>query len=126
MSAIMKFNWVQIASILMFFAVGFGAFGAHALKAKLNDYSLDVYKTAVLYHFVHAVALFIVAWLASQNADPKINLAGVFFTLGIVLFSGSLYLIAITTIKKIGIITPFGGLAFLTGWILLAISKTNL
>jgi len=122
----MKFNWVQIASILMFFAVGFGAFGAHALKAKLNDYSLDVYKTAVLYHFVHAVALFIVAWLASQNADPKINLAGVFFTLGIVLFSGSLYLIAITTIKKIGIITPFGGLAFLTGWILLAISKTNL
>ena len=107
----------------MFLAVALGAFGAHMLRGKLNGYSLDVYKTAVLYHFIHALALFVVAWVSTQSSDPKIQTAGICFIVGIILFSGSLYALSVTGIKWLGAITPLGGLSFLMGWFLLFVIK---
>lgn len=107
----------------MFLAVGLGAFGAHMLRDKLTGYYIDVYKTAVLYHFLHALALFIVAWLSTISNDPKIQTSGICFVVGIVLFSGSLYALSITGIKWLGAITPLGGLSFLLGWMMLFLAK---
>ncbi len=107
----------RIAAALGFLAVALGAFGAHALKDTLaaND-KMDVWKTAVLYHFVHALALLILAALPNLNrATPWL------FVSGIVIFSGSLYVLALTNIRWLGAITPFGGLCFLAGWLFLAI-----
>ena len=115
--------WVRIASLLMFLAVALGAFGSHALRGKLTDHYLEVYKTAVLYHFIHALGLFVVAWLSTQSQDSKINLAGIFMLTGIVLFSGSLYLLSITSQKWLGAITPLGGLSFLGAWLLIFLAK---
>jgi uncharacterized membrane protein YgdD (TMEM256/DUF423 family) len=103
----------------MFLGVAMGAFGSHLLRAKLSDHYLEVFKTGVLYHFLHALALFVVAWLSTQSSDPKVQYAGIFFMAGIVLFSGSLYILSITEIKWLGAITPLGGLSFLAGWALL-------
>jgi uncharacterized membrane protein YgdD (TMEM256/DUF423 family) len=116
-------TWTQIGSLLMFAAVALGAFGSHALRSKLSEYALDVYKTAVLYHFIHALGIFIVAWLSTQSSNPKIVYAGIAFITGIVLFSGSLYALSISGIKALGAITPLGGLAFLLGWALLFLTK---
>lgn len=112
-------NWVQLGSLFMFLGVVLGAFGSHALRPRISEYYFDIYKTGVLYHFIHALALFIVAWLTTQSADPKVHFAGICFILGIFLFSGSLYLLSISEIKWLGAITPLGGLAFLVGWFLL-------
>ncbi len=119
----MNLNWVQLGSVLMFLGVGLGAFGSHLLRSKLSEASLEIYKTGVLYHFLHALAIFIVAWLSTQTNDPRVQYAGVFFMMGIVLFSGSLYLLSITEIRWLGAITPLGGLCFLTGWALLFYSN---
>ena len=96
--------WLRIAAIFMFLAVALGAFGSHALKAKLDAYSLDVYKTAVLYHLIHALGLFVVFYLSTLKSDPKIQWAGILLVSGIILFSGSLYLLAITGQKWLGAI----------------------
>ncbi len=111
--------WAKVASVLMFCGVALGAFGSHALKNKISDYHLDVYKTGILYHFIHALGLFVVAWLVIQLNDPKFNSVGVCLTIGIILFSGSLYLYSVTNIRWLGFVTPFGGLFFLLAWILL-------
>lgn len=105
----------RIAAGLGFLAVGLGAFGAHALKGALqtND-TTEVWKTAVLYHFVHALALLVLAVLPGASRAA----AGLFLA-GIVLFSGSLYLLALTNIKWLGAVTPLGGLCFLAGWLAL-------
>ncbi len=115
--------WTRIASILMFLAVGLGAFGAHALRGKLSDYSLDVYKTAVLYQFIHALGLFVVAWLSTVSSDSKIGLAGFLMIAGIIIFSGSLYVLSLSGIKWLGALTPIGGLCFLAAWICLILAK---
>lgn len=115
--------WIKIGSLMMFLAVALGAFGSHALRGRLTDYSLDVYKTAVLYHMVHALGLFVVAWLGMQIHDVKITLAGSFMLAGIFLFSGSLYLLAVTGQKWLGAITPLGGLSFLLAWFFLFLIK---
>lgn len=115
--------WFKIGSALMFLAVALGAFGAHALKGKVTDYYLDVYKTAVLYHMVHALGLLAVAWVSTQTQDPKANFAGICMLAGIIIFSGSLYLLSVTGIKWLGAITPIGGLSFLAAWILLFLVK---
>ena len=116
-------SWLKIGSILMMLAVALGAFGSHALRGKISDYYLDVYKTAVLYHMIHALGLFAVAWVSTLTNDPKVNLAGIFLLTGIVLFSGSLYVLSVTGIKWLGAITPLGGLSFIAGWIILFFTK---
>jgi len=100
-------------------AVAAGAFGAHALKTRLPADLQVVFETGARYHFFHALALFAVAWLASRDA-PGSTAAGIAFLAGIVLFSGSLYVLALTGQRWLGAVTPIGGLAFLVGWALTA------
>ncbi len=114
--------WLAIAAANGFLAVALGAFAAHALKERVPPELLPVFETGARYHMFHALALLGVAWLALDPRRPLVDAAGIAFTLGIVLFSGSLYLLALTGIRKLGAITPLGGLAFLAGWALLFVS----
>lgn len=106
----------------MAIAVAMGAFGAHALKTRLDAYSMSVYEKAVFYHFVHGLGILLVALLARANAITPAGQARVAWLLflGILIFSGSLYALAISGVRVLGAITPIGGLAFVAGWILLA------
>ncbi len=99
-------------------AVGIGAFGAHGLKGRLSDYSMGVYEKAVIYHFFHAMGLLLprVGALPQRSADRVCAL----LLAGILLFSGSLYALALSGVTILGAITPLGGLAFLAAWFLLA------
>jgi uncharacterized membrane protein YgdD (TMEM256/DUF423 family) len=106
-------------------SVGLGAFGAHALRSRLDARSLEIYETAVRYQMYHAFAMLAVAWLLSRNIPAAAN-AGWAFLTGILLFSGSLYLMALTGWNWLGPITPLGGVAFLTGWTLLALAAGKL
>jgi uncharacterized membrane protein YgdD (TMEM256/DUF423 family) len=111
----------RIAAALCFLAVALGAFGAHALRPTLESHGLlDVWNKAVFYHFVHALALFVLALLATVHRG-----AGFLFLAGIILFSGSLYLMALTNVRWLGAITPLGGLCFLAGWAWLIIAPPN-
>lgn len=106
----------------MALAVGLGAFGAHGLRSRLDAYSMSVYEKAVFYHFVHALGILVVAVFARTNiisASGQTRVAWL-LTIGILIFSGSLYTLALTGIRTLGAITPVGGLAFIAGWLLLA------
>jgi uncharacterized membrane protein YgdD (TMEM256/DUF423 family) len=104
-----------------FVAVAAGAFGAHALKARLGTDLLAVFETAARYQMYHALALLAVAGAMSRWATPQLRAAGWLFLAGTILFSGSLYLLALTGARGLGAVTPFGGLCFLAGWLLLAV-----
>ncbi|CAA0115652.1 Uncharacterised protein [Halioglobus japonicus] len=113
--------FITLASLSGMLAVLFGAFGAHALKGKLDDYALGVFETAVQYHFNHSLALLAVGILALSQPDTVLlRSSGWLFLLGIVIFSGSLYLLSLTGVRWLGAITPLGGLAFIAGWACLA------
>ena len=108
---------LRIAAAICFVGIGLGAFGAHALKGTLEaNHTTEVWKTAVLYHFIHALALLVLATLPATN-----RVTSAFFVAGIVIFSGSLYLLALTNVKWLGAITPLGGLCFLAGWLVCVI-----
>ena len=98
-----------------------GAFGAHALKKSLSPEMLDVYKTGVEYQFYHALGLLLVGLIRFRIESKWLNWSGIFLTFGILIFSGSLYALSISGIKIVGAITPIGGLAFVAGWICLAV-----
>ena len=115
-------KFLQIGSIIMAASVALGAFGAHALKAILDDNMIKVYNTAVQYQFYHALGLFAVAFVAHLNNEKKVILSGNIMIYSIVIFSGSLYLMTITGIKWLGAITPIGGTGFIVAWILLFLS----
>ena len=105
-----------------FVAVGLGAFGAHGLKNQLTERLFDVWMTGTEYQFYHSLALVLVALLGLHFADSKLlRWSANLFLAGIILFSGSLYLLAITGIGKLGMVTPLGGVAFLAGWLILAV-----
>lgn len=109
------------AAISGFLAVSFGAFGAHALKAQLGA-DITIYQTAVQYHFYHSLALLAAGLLLLRYPGTRsFQLSGLGFLLGLVIFCGSLYLLAITQTRWLGAITPIGGLLFLLGWAALAI-----
>jgi len=113
--------FITLASLSGMLAVMFGAFGAHALKGRLDDYALGVFQTAVQYHFYHSIALLAVGILAlSQPQTALLKSSGWLFLLGILVFSGSLYLLSITGVRWLGAVTPLGGLAFIAGWACLA------
>lgn len=110
-----------LGALLSFVAVALGAFGAHALKARLPADMLAVWQTAVQYHGWHALALIAVGLLLlALPGRAGFGFAGWLFVAGIVLFSGSLYALALTGVKVLGAVTPVGGLAFLAGWLMLA------
>ena len=113
---------IMTASLLLALAVGLGAFGAHGLKSQLSQEMLQTYKTGVDYHFYHALGLLLIGVLAVTMPSTLLKWSAVSLTAGIVLFSGSLYVLSISGIKWLGAITPFGGLCFITGWILLFIA----
>ncbi|HSV61871.1 MAG TPA: DUF423 domain-containing protein [Chthoniobacterales bacterium] len=108
---------IRVAAGLCFLAVALGAFGAHALKTKLSVEMLEVWNKAVLYHFLHAIALVALAFFGTNNRASYFLLVA-----GIVLFSGSLYAMALTDARWLGAITPLGGLCFLAGWAWLVIA----
>lgn len=108
--------WLCLGAVYGFLAVALGAFGAHALKARLTPELLAVWRTAVEYHFYHALALLAVGLLARQLQAGALNVAGLCFAFGVILFSGSLYALALSGIRVLGAVTPLGGLLFLAGW----------
>lgn len=103
-----------------FLTVALGAFAAHALQNKLPAAQLATFETSTTYHAIHAIALLITGILTLLQRDRFSHLAGWAFNLGILLFCGSLYLLAVSGTRSLGIITPFGGIAFLIGWAFLA------
>ena len=110
---------LTIAAISGLLAVVLGAFGAHALKKMISPEMLEVYKTGVQYQFYHTFALLAVGILMHFNTSKALQWSGYLFVLGILLFSGSLYVMTITGIKALGIITPFGGTVWIAAWFLL-------
>lgn len=112
---------LTLAALLLFAAVGLGAFGAHALKARLAPDMLAIWQTAVQYHAWHALALLAIGLYTMHRPDaPGIGLAAWLFVAGVALFSGSLYALALSGMRGLGAITPFGGVAFLAGWLAFA------
>lgn len=113
--------FVILSGVLGFSAVALGAFGAHGLRSRLQDLPegakrLEWWNTAAHYHLTHALALGLAAWLVHRGAGAAANIAGWSFVAGVLLFSGSLYVMAVTGQTRLGMVTPLGGLLFLAGW----------
>jgi uncharacterized membrane protein YgdD (TMEM256/DUF423 family) len=106
----------MLGAIFALVAVAAGAFGAHALRDRLAPELLAVFETGARYQMYHALALFVAAWASTRWPGRLTTAAGWLFAAGIVVFSGSLYLLALSGVRWLGAITPLGGLAFLTGW----------
>jgi uncharacterized membrane protein YgdD (TMEM256/DUF423 family) len=109
--------WLVLAGALGFLSVALGAFGAHSLKNLLDEYGKSIWEKAVLYQMFHTLALLAVGLSQLFIRNASFSIAGYFFLAGTLLFSGSLYLLAITGTKWLGVLTPFGGVAFLLGWV---------
>ncbi|KMN14224.1 MULTISPECIES: DUF423 domain-containing protein [Pseudomonas] len=118
--------FLMLAAFFGFTGVALGAFAAHGLKGRLSEQYLAIFHTGVTYQLVHTLAIIGVALLATQLQSRLVTWAGICFTLGIVLFSGSLYLLTLSGISKLGIITPIGGVAFLAGWLCLGLAAWRL
>jgi uncharacterized membrane protein YgdD (TMEM256/DUF423 family) len=114
--------WLFIAAVNGFIAVAAGAFGAHGLQGRLDAHALSVFETGARYQMYHALAIGLTAMAPRK---PVTHLACILFLAGIVLFSGSLYLLSLTGARAFGFITPFGGLAFLGGWAALTWSASR-
>ena len=115
-------NWSATGAIALALGVILGAFGAHGLRSRLDDYLMGVYEKAVFYHFIHALGILIVSLLpkAGVLGQPAANWVCGLLLGGIAIFSGSLYALAITGYRGLGAITPVGGLSFIAGWLMLA------
>ena len=113
-------TWLLVAAVNGFLAVATGAFAAHGLQGRIDAHALSVFETGSRYQMYHALAIGLAALAARGSAASAAHAAAIFFLAGIVLFSGSLYALALTGIRGLGIVTPFGGLSFLVGWAALA------
>jgi uncharacterized membrane protein YgdD (TMEM256/DUF423 family) len=118
--------FVILGAVFGALSVAAGAFGAHALRSQLEPRMLEVFETATRYQMYHALALFAAAWLFQQTQSQAAQLAGWAFVAGILLFSGSLYAMIFTGVRGLGAITPLGGVAFMVGWIGLAVAALKL
>jgi len=114
--------FVSLGSGFAFLGIALGAFGTHGLKNRLSASSLQIWQTGVQYHLIHALALILVGLLAAHEPSRAVRNAGSLMVAGIVLFSGSLYTLALTDVRILGAITPLGGLCFLSAWAVLAVS----
>jgi uncharacterized membrane protein YgdD (TMEM256/DUF423 family) len=126
MHALTSGRLLRLGAGLAALGVALGAFGAHGLRPLVTPERLAVFETGVRYHLVHALAILVAAWAAQaapHSAGPR--WAGALFALGVLLFSGSLYLLVWTGVTTFGAVTPFGGLAFLAGWIALASTRLH-
>lgn len=114
-------SWIAISGLLGFLSVAFGAFGAHALKEKLEPSLLQIFHTGVQYQFLHSIVLLFIGFYlkAYPETSNTLSMAAKFFLAGILIFSGSLYILSLTGIKILGAITPIGGVFFLIGWSLM-------
>ena len=112
-------NFAVLGAVSGFLSVALGAFGAHALRGRLDPASLAIFETGVRYQFFHALALVLTGWVAREGR-PAARVAGGLFAAGTLLFSGSLYALALTGARAWGAVTPLGGVAFLAGWLALA------
>ena len=117
-------NWTAAAAIALALAVSFGAFGAHMLEGRLDAYSMNIWERSVFYHFVHALGLLILAAIEASGRVSRraANWTGWLLLAGILFFSGSLYLLALTGVRTLGAVTPFGGVCLIAAWVVLAIS----
>ena len=115
-------TFLLVGSLAAFLAVALGAFGAHGLRGRLSPEMLAVFETGVRYHMYHALALLLTGLILARMDGWLIHAAGWAFAIGIVLFSGSLYLLAVTGRTTFGAITPIGGVAFLVGWACLIVA----
>ena len=123
----MNKRFFSIAALFGALSVAFGAFAAHGLKPRLDAHMLDNWQTGVRYQFYHTFALFVAAWLTARLPECKsARVAGWLFVAGILIFSGSLYIMAVTNLRWLGMITPFGGIALIGGWTLLAFAARKL
>ena len=113
-------TFMFVGALMGFVGVALGAFGAHGLRGRLSPEMLAVFETGVRYQMYHAIALLVLAALMSRWDGWAVQVAGWSFTAGILLFSGSLYALALTGVTTLGAITPIGGVAFLVGWAALA------
>ena len=118
----MKLNWFAVGAIAAAIGITFGAFGAHALKSRVTEDLLSIFEVGVRYQMYHALALLAVAWADERWPGSLLNASGWLFVLGILLFSGSLYLMTLTGARWLGAVTPLGGLCFILGWIVLAMA----
>ena len=121
----MRDRWFKTAAFFMLTGVVLGAFGAHGLRGRVSPEMMQVYQTGVFYHLVHALGLFVVDSAAQRKTAGAIRVAGLALSGGIVIFSGSLYLLAVTGVKWLGAVTPIGGLLFLTGWAVLLLGPSQ-
>lgn len=119
-------SFLMLAAFFGFTGVALGAFAAHGLKGRLTTDYLAIFQTGVTYQLVHALALLGVAVLAAHLPGRLVGWAGALFVLGIVLFSGSLYLLTLSGLGRLGIITPVGGLCLLAGWLCLGLAAWRL
>lgn len=118
-------NLVVCAALVMAVGVGAGAFGAHALRGLVAADRMPIWQTAVLYQIIHGLGMLAVALLGMHMPSPRLRLAGGLMLAGIVIFSGSLYTLVLTDTRWLGAITPFGGVAFIAAWCLVAIAALD-
>ena len=114
--------FIILGAVNAFIAVALGAFGAHGLEGKIPDKYLATWNTAVDYQMFHAAGLLVIGLLAGKITSPLINWSGWMMFIGIIIFSGSLFVLSVTQIKVLGAITPIGGVSFLAAWILMIIA----
>lgn len=115
-------TWIVLGALLAAAAVAAGAFGAHGLKERLSADDLDTYQTAARYHMFHALGLIAVGYCAQRFGGGLVNAAGWLFIAGIILFSGALYVLALSGVRVLGAVAPIGGTALIGGWICLALA----
>lgn len=115
----MKNNWITTGAVFGFLGVAIGAFGAHQVKKFVSPEMMEIYRTGVLYHLIHAAVILAIG----LAGNPKFFKGALFISIGIILFSFSLYVYSLTSVSAIAMITPVGGVSFLLGWLLIIISS---